>query len=97
MTIDTTTPVRKSDHQVSCDLNGEVAILNLKSSLYFGLNDVGAVIWDSLDEVTTAGDLCKIIMDRFQVDAARCEADVLELLSRLNEAGLIEVSDCQIA
>ena len=31
--------------QVSADLSGEAAILNLKSGIYYGLDNVGARIW----------------------------------------------------
>lgn len=81
--------MRSADH-VSCDLNGEVAILNLKSTLYFGLNQVGGIVWDALSEPKTVADICRAVLDRFDVDEARCHKDVLELLSKLDEAGLIE-------
>jgi hypothetical protein len=35
--------IRLSQNQVSCNLGGEAAILNLKSGIYFGLNPVGAL------------------------------------------------------
>jgi len=34
-----------SKDQISCDLAGEAAILELKSGTYFGLDEVGAVVW----------------------------------------------------
>jgi hypothetical protein len=40
MRIQLATMVQQSTEQVSCDLNGEIAILNLKSTLYFGLDEV---------------------------------------------------------
>jgi hypothetical protein len=39
MPIELSTVVKKSKEQVSCSLNDEVAILNLKSALYFGLDE----------------------------------------------------------
>jgi hypothetical protein len=36
-------------HQVSCDLAGEVVILNLQDGVYYGLNTVGARIWSLLN------------------------------------------------
>ncbi len=91
MPIDLATRVTKSPDQISCELDGEVAILNLKSTLYFGLDRVGATVWDALDEPKTAADLCRAVLDRFDVADDRCREDVLELLTRLNKAGLIEI------
>jgi hypothetical protein len=45
MQIELATTVKQSTEQVSCNLNGEIAILNLKSTLYFRLDEVGACIW----------------------------------------------------
>ena len=91
MPIDLATRVTKSKDQVSCELNGEVAILNLKSTLYFGLNKVGATVWDAMHEPMTAADLCRAVLDRYDVTEVQCQKDVLELLTKLNSAGLIDI------
>jgi hypothetical protein len=90
MLIELTTVVKQSKHQVSCNLNDEVAILNLKSTLYFGLDKVGAYIWQALSEPRSVSKLCKDVLDRYDVDEARCHSDVIEFLAKLDEAGLIE-------
>ena len=61
MISESSTVVATKD-QVSADLSGEAAILNLKSSTYFGLNTVGASIWKLIQEpkkVTLARDSLK--------------------------------------
>jgi Coenzyme PQQ synthesis protein D (PqqD) len=90
MPIELSTVVKQSKHQVSCNLNDEVAILNLKSTLYFGLDEVGAYIWQALSEPRAVSELCKAVLDRFDVDEARCRTDVIEFLTKLGEAGLID-------
>jgi hypothetical protein len=90
MAIELSTMVKQSKHQVSCDLNDEIAILNLKSTLYFGLDEVGAYIWQALSEPRAVSELCTALLDRYEVDAARCHIDVIEFLTRLEEAGLID-------
>jgi hypothetical protein len=89
--IDLSTTVRQSRDQVSCKLNNEIALLNLKTTLYFGLDEVGAVLWQELGEARVVRDLCKLIVETFEVDEAQCGEDVLALLGELKEAGLIEV------
>lgn len=89
MPIELTTRVVKSNDQVSCDLNGEVAVLNLKSTLYFGLDEVGAAAWNALTEPKVASDVCKAVYDQFDVDERRCQQDVLVFLNKLEQAGLI--------
>lgn len=85
--------VRVSSNQVSSDLNGEAAILNLKTGTYFGLDPVGATIWRLIAQPRTVESVREAMLERFDVDPGRCERDLLELLSQLNEQGLIEISD----
>ena len=89
MTIKLSTVVRQSKHQISCDLNDEVAILNLKRTLYFGLDEVGAYIWQVLCEPRPVSEICRAVLERFDVDEARCHLDVIEFLTELDHAGLI--------
>ena len=91
MRIELSTMVKQSIRQVSCNLNGEIAILNLKSTLYFGLDEVGACIWEAMGEPRKVKDVCKRVLERFDVGEEQCQADVIEFVGRLDEAGLIEI------
>ena len=77
--------------QVSCDLSGEAAILNLKSGVYFGLNTVGASIWKLIQEPRTVKEIHEAILEEYDVEPNHCEHDVLELLQELSTNGLIEI------
>ncbi|MGH9557406.1 MAG: PqqD family protein [Terriglobales bacterium] len=48
-------------------------------------------MWNALQQPKTVGELVEIVTGEFDVEASRCEGDVLELLGRLEDAGLIEV------
>ncbi|MGH9556976.1 MAG: PqqD family protein [Terriglobales bacterium] len=85
-----TTVVAVSD-QVSCTLEDEAVVLHLGKGVYYGLNPVGATVWNALQQPKTVGELVEIVTGEFDVEASRCEGDVLELLGRLEDAGLIEV------
>ncbi|MGH2415258.1 MAG: PqqD family peptide modification chaperone, partial [Microcystaceae cyanobacterium] len=43
--------------QISSDLGGEAVILNLKSGVYHGLNQVGAKIWNIIQHPTMVNDI----------------------------------------
>jgi hypothetical protein len=77
--------------QVSCDLDGEKAILNLKSGIYFGLNPVGATIWDLIAHPVSVGAVHQALLARYEVDADCCERDLLALLDEMNAKGLIRI------
>ncbi len=82
-----------SQNQVSCDLSGESAILNLKAGVYYGLNEVGTTIWKLIQEPRRVGELRDAILEEYEVEPDRCEADILTLLQNLLDNGLIEVKD----
>jgi hypothetical protein len=77
--------------QVSCDLAGEAAILDMKSGMYYGLNAVGARIWSLLQEPKTVREICATIVAEYDVEADPCVRDILALLQELLDRGLVEV------
>lgn len=78
--------------QVSTHLEDQVVILNLKSGEYFGVSAVGARIWELLEKPIEIRHLRDTILAEYQVDAERCEKDVLSILENMQQAGLIEIS-----
>jgi hypothetical protein len=83
--------VKRSDNQVSCYLDKEVAILNLESTLYFGLDEVGAFIWQRINEPNSVIAICEAVVDQFQVDDKQSKSDVIAFLEELEKAGLIQL------
>ena len=79
---------------VSCDLAGEAVILDMRSGQYFALSPVGAHIWKLLESPCTLTSLCARLGEEYDVEPARCEADVSALLGQLASHGLITFEEC---
>ena len=79
--------------QVSCDLGGEAAILNIANGVYYGLDPVGAQIWNLIQKPRSVTDIRDTILREYDVTPAECERDVISLLKKLLAEGLIEVRD----
>jgi coenzyme PQQ synthesis protein D (PqqD) len=77
--------------QVSCPLGEESAILNLKNSVYYGMNPVGARVWTLLQQPRSVGELRDTLLDEYEVAADQCEHELLELLEKMRIEGLVEV------
>ncbi|HUJ31692.1 MAG TPA: PqqD family peptide modification chaperone [Candidatus Acidoferrum sp.] len=77
--------------QVSCLLGEESAILNMKNSVYYGMNAVGTRIWTLLKQPRSVSELRDAVVDEYDVEPQRCERDLLELLEQMRREGLIEV------
>lgn len=69
----------------------ETVILDLGSGTYFGLDPVGARIWQFMAEGRTLAQVCDCMLAEFDVTAAEIERDVLVLAANLLEKGLITV------
>jgi hypothetical protein len=82
-----------TDGQVSCDLADEVAILDLQSGIYYGLDAVGARIWSLIQEPKTVTEVCNSLLEEYDVEPERCERDLMILLQVLADKGLIKVKD----
>jgi hypothetical protein len=77
--------------QVSCALADESAILNMKNSVYYGMNSVGTRVWNLLGEPKTIVQLRDTLLAEYEVEPERCERDLLQLLEQLRAEGLIEI------
>ena len=77
--------------QLSCDLAGEAAILDVKSGTYYGLNAIGARIWNLIQSPKPVKEVLGVLLEEYDVDTNRCEKELLELLQELDAKGLIEI------
>lgn len=91
MNISSNSIVVATDSQVSSALGDETVILHFNKGAYFGLNEVGSIIWQKLQQPQTVGSIREAILREYDVDADQCEHDVINLLRQLHEQGLIEV------
>jgi hypothetical protein len=92
-TLSVSSSVVAAGDQVSSDLGGEVAILHLKAGVYYGLEAVGARIWSLIQEPRTVEEIRDILASEYEVEPGRCESDLIALLQRLVDEGLIEAKD----
>jgi len=83
--------VSAAPDQLSCALADESAILNLKSSVYYGLDPVGTRVWNLLRQAISVAELRDKLMEEYDVEADQCERDLLNLLETMRNEGLIRV------
>ena len=78
--------------QVSCDLDGEAAVLNLATGVYYGLDKVGATIWQHLQTPTAVTTICTALTAEYEIDEDTASADLLSFLDDMMNEGLVELS-----
>ncbi|NET08636.1 MAG: PqqD family protein [Symploca sp. SIO2B6] len=92
-TISNSSIVVTTKNQFSSELNGETVILDKKSGVYYGLNSVGAMIWNLIQEPRKVNEIRDTILAKYKIESEQCDRDILALLQQLQTEGLIEVQD----
>jgi hypothetical protein len=83
--------VRRNEHILSARMDDEVVALHVGRGVCYGLDCVGARVWDLLDQATTIEHLCQRLTDEFAVDIDTCRIDVLDLLEDLTQEDLVAI------
>jgi Coenzyme PQQ synthesis protein D (PqqD) len=89
--------VTAGKEQFSCALGETVILLDMKAGLYFSLDNVGAAVWQLLQQPRTVKEIRESILDEFQVSADVCQSDLISLLRELAARNLIEIRDATAA
>lgn len=85
--------VQRSDDLVVGAVGDELAMMSLDTGTYFMLDKVAAIIWERLNAPVAVADLVGELLELYDVDPNRCEADVLAFLRKLLAQRLVRVVD----
>jgi len=81
--------VTRSPDQVSADLSGEVVILGMRDSVYYGVDQVAARVWALLQTPMRLQSVVDTLLAEYDVAAADCADAVLAFVSTLEAKGLV--------
>jgi hypothetical protein len=73
-------------------VGGEVVLLDLASERYFGLDPVGARIWNLLDQGLSLQQVLETLSTEYDAPRERLQSDLLDLVTQLADAGLVTVN-----
>lgn len=80
-------------HVMARRVGDETVILDLNTGTYFGLDPVGARIWQGVTEGLSLAEVCAAVVEEFEVTLETVQADVQRLLDELLSRGLVVTSD----
>lgn len=78
---------------MSRQVGDENVILDLESGTYFGLDPVGARIWQLIAEGRSLEEVCDAMMAEFDVSRSDIERDTAQLVEQLVTSGLLAASE----
>jgi hypothetical protein len=77
--------------QISSNLGDEAVILHLGKGAYYGVNEVGLLVWEKLQKPVKVKDIATEISHKYSVSKQQCDTDLMDLLKRMLRANLIDV------
>jgi hypothetical protein len=79
---------RKTDTLFN-QIDGEVVMLSIENSEYYGMDKVGSRIWELLEQPHSFKALVTALMDEYEVSEEQCSNETLAFLKKLTDKELI--------
>jgi len=70
-------------------LHDHLVMLDIQKGKYFSLNPVATRIWELLEKPHTIAELCKSLIEEYDVAPDQCQQEVEEYLSEMKNLELI--------
>jgi len=83
-----------TSEQIASKVAGETVILNHNKGAYYGLDEVGVVVWDTLEKgPQTIDELCEAVVEEYDIEETECKSDIEDLLNDLISERLVEITE----
>ena len=71
------------------EIDGEVVMLSIENSEYYGMDKVGSRIWELLEKPMSFKEIVARLRDEYEVTEEQCASDTLAFLNKLQDKKLI--------
>jgi hypothetical protein len=79
----------RNSKTISGRLHDELVMMDIDQGKYFSLNPVATRIWDLLEKYPGVDELCRQLMEEYEVDFSQCTKEVVEYLNEMLKLGLV--------
>jgi hypothetical protein len=71
------------------EIDGEVVMLSIENSEYYGMDKIGSRIWELLEQPLSLNELLGKLMEEYEVSDQKCKDDTLAFINKLKDKKLI--------
>lgn len=82
--------LRKAENVVSRRIDDETVLLNLKSNVYYSMDEIGTYIWEKIDGVKSMADIADDMRKEYEVGEGEPEKSVRAFIDDLKKEKLLE-------
>jgi len=85
--------VKRSSEPLQAGLDDEVVMMSVEKGCYYGLDPVGARIWELLESPKKVSEVVDELLKAYEVEQEVCERETIAFLESLIEEDLAEVGE----
>lgn len=85
--------IRVCDAVNAREFDGEWIILDLRGGNYFGLDQIGGIIWQGLTAGRSLGEIAKLLSESYDTREVAVLQDVLNFVNDLMARGLVRIDE----
>jgi hypothetical protein len=71
------------------EIDGEVVMLSIENSEYYGMDKVGSRIWQLLEKPMPFKELVARLMDEYEVSEEQCRLDTLGFIKKMTDKKIL--------
>ena len=79
----------RNDGWLAALVGEELVMMSAESGAYLGLNDVGAKVWEIIDQPKALSDICEGLAREFETTPQACQPEVEAFLTELEARGAV--------
>jgi len=93
MKISADSIIQRNEDIISSEIDGETVMMDSSFTSYFGLKEVGTLIWQLLEEQHSVHEICERLTDEYDVSFDQCLQNTLPFLEELHKQQMIEIQN----
>jgi hypothetical protein len=92
MQIKSTSIISRNPQILSSKMDEEIIMMSVQNSEYYGVNPVGAYIWQMLEQPCSIENIIEMLVNEYDVNKEQCMNDIIPFLIKLEEKKIISIS-----
>lgn len=85
--------IRQSSGVLFNQVDDDLVMMDVEKGSYFGVNAVGAAIWNMIAEPIRIQDVIRQLLEQYDVTEEVCRQETLAFLEQAHEKGFIQLLD----
>ncbi|MEE4330987.1 MAG: lasso peptide biosynthesis PqqD family chaperone [Wenzhouxiangella sp.] len=85
--------VQRSSEPLQAGLDDEVVMMSVEKGSYYGLDPVGARIWELIESPKRISQVVDDLIETYEVDREVCERETLAFMQSLIDEDLAQIVD----